>query len=212
MTSSTPSSSAPSAANSDCRPFNARRGPLHARRPRVHGRRRSCHHPIRPSDASRQPFDGGRRRVHAQHRRVAREHRRAQLDHRRPFFDPGGVKGCSHGWSDAAPPRSGPGPIIAEPVEVVERDAPAPEGQRNVFVTRARADSFAPPGRERPGIRFHGLRSPLRGSLHPWLQPCAPLGRRGRRAEYDGRRECAVRFLRAGLTSLTQRRARADAR
>jgi hypothetical protein len=69
MTSSTPSFSAPSVANSDRRPLHARRRPLHGYRRRVHGARPRPGQPIRPLNTSRRPFDHHRRRFDA-HRRM----------------------------------------------------------------------------------------------------------------------------------------------
>ncbi len=94
---------------------------------------------------------------------------------------PIGATGCRHGWSDAAP-SGAPGVCrIAQPVDPVRETRPAPEGRRNLppdISAPPRPASPSPlPGRNSPALTLHGFRSPLRGSLHPWLHPGVPSGR-----------------------------------
>lgn len=87
---------------------------------------------------------------------------------------PSGAKGCSHGWSGTAR-------RAAQPVDPVRETRPAPEGRRSL-PTRAGTDEHPKipsplPGRAAAPPPFHGFRSSLRDSLHPWLQPGVPSGR-----------------------------------
>lgn len=97
-----------------------------------------------------------------------------RVEHVSAPLRPSGAMGCSHGWSDAAL-------SIAQPVDPVRDMNPAPEGRRSL-PTRAGTDEHPKipsplPGRAAEPPPFHGFRSSLRDSLHPWLHPGVPSGR-----------------------------------
>jgi hypothetical protein len=87
---------------------------------------------------------------------------------------PSGAQGCSHGWSESAL-------RLAQPVDPVREVNPAPEGRRSLPTrasTHEHPKSPSPlPGRAAAPLPLHGFRSPLRGSLHPWLHSGVPSGR-----------------------------------
>lgn len=138
----------------------------------------------------RKAVRGGSKEVRGR-RKVPPGRSKAPREVPRPAPRPNGAKACSHGWSEAAPPRSGPRPCLAQPVEAFVH-APAPAGRRSVAGDGPAPLKPSPHNVRHPRPPPLGRVSVARGRLVPLEPgplhihlPFSPLPRKGAVIGYD---------------------------